>query len=75
MEILLQEVLFTARREAHTRCEPKELGVLHPEDGGDIFFRNTVISQKTALFIVTAVKTSNYTSVCIFVCETLDSGD
>jgi hypothetical protein len=38
--------------------------IFYPEDGGDTFLRNVgsheiATSQKTAFFIVTAVKTSN----------------
>jgi hypothetical protein len=36
-----------------------------PEDGSDIFLRNGVTSQKTVLFITTAVKTSDPT--CLFI--------
>jgi hypothetical protein len=47
-------------------CEPRNvLGFFYPEDEGDTFLRNVGVhgatSQKTAFFIVTAVKTSNFT--------------
>jgi hypothetical protein len=34
---------------------------LSPDDGGDMILRNVVTSQATALFIATAVETSNFT--------------
>jgi hypothetical protein len=44
----------------------------YPEDGGDMFLRNVgwqrtngAVSQKTELFIVTAVRTSNPTFVIL----------
>jgi hypothetical protein len=46
------------------------LGFFYPEDGGDTFLQNVgfhkiYTSQKTAFFIVTAVKTSNLTK-CLY---------
>jgi hypothetical protein len=44
-------------------------GFFYSEDGGDTFLRNVgshgATSQKTAFFIVTAVKTSNLTKECV----------
>jgi hypothetical protein len=47
-------------------------GFFYPDDGGDTFLRNVgshkiYTSQNTALFIVTAVKTSNRTYFILFV--------
>jgi hypothetical protein len=42
------------------------LGFFYPEDGDNTFLRNGATSQKTAFFIVTAVKTSNLT-YCFYV--------
>jgi hypothetical protein len=51
----------------------RRVNLVYPEDGGDTFLRNVVFtqdlhgttSQKTACFVVTAVKTSNLTSVLV----------
>jgi hypothetical protein len=64
----LQEALFPVRREVNHCREQGGFIVFRPEDGADMFLRNdcsykephrTVISQKTAFFIVTVVETPN----------------
>jgi hypothetical protein len=40
VEIPLQEALLPARLDMQPRCKAMVLGVVHPEDGCDIFLRN-----------------------------------
>jgi hypothetical protein len=61
------------------RCVLGGLRIFHPEDGGDMFLRNVgsykeqhgvFIPQKTAFFIVTAVKTSHLIPIHCLLCAT-----